>query len=290
MRFAFIHAEKANHSIARLCRVLQVTRAGYYAWRDRGPSRTETRRRHVEELVQLIFLASYQTYGSPRVLAELRETHGIRVSKRTVENAMKTLGIQARKRKSFRNTTERDETRPVVANILDRDFAASRPNEKWVSDITYIQTAKGWSYLAVILDLFSRKVVGWSLRSDLTTELVLSAFNAALISRAPEEELVHHSDRGRQYTSYAFELAATQAGVRLSMSRKGNCWDNAVAESFFSTLKQELISRRTWRDEQDVRSALFEYIEVFYNRERRHSTLGYVSPEQFEVNHAAFVA
>ena len=290
MRFAFIHAEKANHSIARLCRVLEVTRAGYYAWRDRPPSRTATRRRCIEVLVEQVFDDSYETYGSPRVLREIRETHGMRVGKRSVENAMKTLGIQARTPKAFRCTTERDESRPVVPNTLDRDFSAQRPNEKWVSDITYISTAKGWTYLAVILDLFSRRVVGWSLRSDLSANLVLEALESARLERQPERGLVHHSDRGQQYTSYAFELATRDAGIHLSMSRKGNCWDNAVAESFFSTLKQELISRRKWKDEAEVRSALFEYIEVFYNRERRHSTLEYASPSRYEEIHAAEAA
>ncbi len=280
-----------THSIARLCRVLEVTRGGYYAWRNRPPSRTAARRQHIETLVEQVFDDSYQTYGSPRVLRELRETHRMRVGKRTVENAMKALGIQGRKPKGFRPcTTERDDSRPTVPNALDREFAASAPNEKWVSDITYIWTAKGWTYLAVILDLFSRKVVGWSLRSDLSTHLVLDALEAAKVNREPEPGLMHHSDRGKQYTSYAFETATRDMGIRLSMSRKGNCWDNAVAESFFSTLKQELISRFTWSDEDDVRSALFEYIEVFYNRERRHSTLGYVSPSKYEANHAAAVA
>ena len=289
MRFAFIHAEKARFPIARLCTMLRVSRQGYYAWAKRPPSSRDAADRHLAEDVSRIHASSRGTYGSPRVRAALRR-EGRHTSKRRVERTMRELGLRGRTKRKFRTTTVREQTHPVAPNHLNRCFTTERPNEAWVTDITYIDTREGWSYLAAILDLYSRRVVGWSLGTDLTTELALSALSSALHTRRPPAGLIHHSDRGCQYTSGPYRAALEQAGIQVSMSRKGNCWDNAVAESFFASLKRELIEGRRWYSHQQLREAMFEYIEVFYNRQRLHSTLHYQTPVQIEANHAASAA
>jgi transposase InsO family protein len=231
--------------------------------------------------VQEAFSASDENYGSPRVLRELRRS-GVRASKRRVERAMRSLGLTPPRPRRHRRTTIQDPSHAVAPNELARDFAASRPNERWVTDITYVWTDEGWTYVAVILDLFSRAVVGWSLDARLTTTLPMTALQAAVRRRRPESGLMHHSDRGCQYTSRAYRAALASLCITVSMSRKGNCWDNAVAESFFGTLKNELVYRRRWATRLELRAALFEYIEVFYNRRRLHSSLDYKTPAQVE--------
>ncbi len=223
------------------------------------------------------------------MLAALRE-EGFRVGKRRVERALRGLGIRAVEPRRWRATTKANPKHPVAQNSLSRDFTASRPDERWVTDISYIWTSEGWAYIAVILDLFSRSVVGWALDATLSTSLPLTALDMALRRRRPERGLLHHSDRGCQYTSDDYRRVLEANGITVSMSRKGNCWDNAVAESFFATLKNELIHRQGWDNRLQLRAAVFEYVEVFYNRRRLHSALGYKSPARAEQEFALALA
>jgi len=276
-----MRAEKASFSVAAMARVFDVTPQGYYAFVKRPPSARVRAEAELCTQVQQIFDESNATYGSPRVLREL-QLRGYRTSKRRVERALRGMGLTPPTPRRHCRTTTRDLSHPVAPNLLARDFEARRPNERWVTDITYVWTQSGWVYLAAILDLFSRAVVGWSVDTTLSTRLPLAALEAAVLRRRPDAGLLHHSDRGCQYTSDDYRAALCALDVSVSMSRKGNCWDNAVAESFFATLKGELIHRRTWRDVNDVRQAAFEYIEVFYNRRRLHSSLGYKPPAMVE--------
>lgn len=276
-----MRAEKASFPIAAMARVLDVTPQGYYAFAKRPPSARTRAEQELCTRVRQIFDESGATYGSPRVLEALR-TQGYRTSKRRVERALRGMGLTPPRPRRRCRTTTRDLSHPVAPNLLARDFAAQRPDERWVTDITYVSTSAGWVYVAVILDLFSRAVVGWAVDTTLSTRLPLAALNAAILRRRPTARLLHHSDRGCQYTSEDYRAVLRSLDVTVSMSRVGNCWDNAVAESFFSTLKSELIHRRTWRDAHDVRQAAFEYIEVFYNRRRLHSSLGYKPPALVE--------
>ena len=286
MRFAFIHAEKAEFPVAALCRVLGVTRQGYYAYAAREPGPRATGEAALEVSVREVFEASRGTYGSPRVRAQLQRD-GVRTSKRRVERLMRGLGLVARRPRRFVSTTRADGTHRVEPNLLRRDFNASQPNERWVTDITYVQTDEGWTYLAVILDLYSRAVVGWALDAAMPTKLVLRALDMAVKRRRPQPGLLHHSDRGCRYTSAEYRTELAALGIEVSMSRKGNCWDNAVAESFFATLKTELIHTRRWPSRNELRSAVFEYVESFYNRRRLHSSLGYRTPAEVEHQLAA---
>jgi len=289
MKFAFIHAEKAFFPVAALCRLLRVTRQGYYAFAKRPPSARVARERELQERLRKLHVESRGTYGSPRLVAALRRA-GQRVGKRRVERALRNMGLQARGRRRWRVTTRSNPTHPVAENTLARDFTASRPNQRWVTDISYVWTAEGWCYLAVILDLFSRSVVGWALEATLSTRLPLAALDMALRRRNPGHGLLHHSDRGCQYTSAEYRSALAKLGVTVSMSRKGNCWDNAVAESFFATIKAELVYGRSWPTRLELRAAIFEYIEVFYNRRRLHSAVGFKPPTQVETEYAALAA
>ncbi len=285
MRFAFILAEKANLPVAALCRVLEVTRQGFYAYASRPPSPRVEEERRLGEAVREAFEASGETYGSPRVLRAVR-AKGFQVGKRRVERAMRGMGLTPPTPRRHVRTTVQEATHPVAPNELARDFSATRPNERWVADITYVWTQEGWAYVAAILDLFSRAVVGWAVDSSLSTALPLEALRRAVQRRRPASGLLHHSDRGCQYTSHEYRQALGELGVEVSMSRTGNCWDNAVAESFFSTLKSELIHRRQWRNRYELHSALFEYVEVFYNRRRMHSSLDYRTPAEAEEAYA----
>ena len=292
MKFAFIDAEKGLFPLAVLCRLLSVSRQGYYQYVQAKAEPSARVRNDLElcEHVRRIHAESRGTYGSPRVWMALQK-EGIHVSKRRVERTMRGLGLSARKPRRARTTTVSDPTHKVETNKLARDFTASAPNERWVTDITYVWTDEGWCYLAVILDLYSRAVVGWSLSSSLATGLVLNALSMAVHQRRPKAGLLHHSDRGCQYTSRDYRDELAKHGIVVSMSRKGNCWDNAVAESFFSTIKGELIERQRWSSQQQLREAVFEYIHVFYNRKRLHTSLGFKTPseveEAFHLTHAA---
>jgi putative transposase len=281
VRFSFVHAQKASFPIAALCRLFEVSRQGYYAYAHRLPSARVVAEAELCEVIRLVFAESGETYGSPRVLRELK-ARGIQTSKRRVERAMRGMGLRPPSPRKRMKTTVRDESHPVAPNELARDFSATRPNERWVTDITYVWTDEGWTYVAAILDLFSRAVVGWAIDTTMTTRLPLTALQSAVLRRKPGAGLLHHSDRGCQYTSAEYRQRLQSLGISVSMSRKGNCWDNAVAESFFATLKSELIHRRRWRSALELRTALFEYIEVFYNRRRLHSSLDYKTPAAIE--------
>jgi transposase InsO family protein len=284
MKFAFIHAEKASFPVAALCRLFGVSRQGYYTYAARPKAEHRAREIALRQELKALHVQSRGTYGSPRMLAALR-AKGLRIGKRRVERTMRSLGLNVHPARRFRRTTWADPAHRVEPNVLDRRFCASRPNERWVTDISYVWTAEGWCYLAAIIDLFSRTVVGWALSTSLATDLPLEALRMAIQRRRPHEQLLHHSDRGCQYTSDDYRVALRDLGIEVSMSRKGNCWDNAVAESFFSTLKKELIYPRHWASRMELRAAVFEYIEVFYNRQRIHSTLDYKTPAQFEIDH-----
>jgi transposase InsO family protein len=236
------------------------------------------------------FDAHHGRYGSPRIQHALRRA-GLRVGKARLERTMRELGLRARPPRRFRVTTKADASHGTAPNVLARQFTATRPNERWVTDITYLWTAEGWCYLAVIIDLYARVVVGWAVSTDISTQLALDALDMALRRRRGLSELLHHSDRGCQYTSSDYRAVLANQGIAVSMSRRGNCWDNAPAESFFSTLKHELIYGRRWASLDELRPALFEYIEVFYNRRRLHSALGYRTPAELEHDyHAARAA
>ena len=281
MKFSFIHAQKASFPVAALCRLLGVSRQGYYAYAHRPPSPRVVAEAGLCEAIREVFNESGETYGSPRVLRELK-ARSIHTSKRRVERAMRGMGLTPPTPRRQTKTTVRNASHPVAPNELARDFTATRPNERWVTDITYVWTDEGWAYVASILDLFSRAVVGWAVDTTITTKLALTALQNAVQRRRPGAGLLHHSDRGCQYTSAEYRSRLARLGVTVSMSRTGNCWDNAVAESFFATLKSELIHRRRWRSIVELRQALFEYIEVFYNRRRLHSTLDYKTPAAVE--------
>ena len=281
MRLAFIHAEKASYPIAVLCRLLGVSRQGYYASLKRATSPRVEQDHQLREQLRALHAQSRGTYGSPRLHAALRQA-GHRVGKRRVERALRSMGLRARMPRRWLLTTRADGRHSVAANTLNRDFTETKPNTKWVTDISYIWTDEGWTYIAVILDLYSRAVVGWALDSSLSTRLPLEALTMAVRRRRPHSGLLHHSDRGCQYTSEEYRRELQELGINVSMSRKGNCWDNAVAESFFATLKNELIYTRSWQTRLQLRTTVFEYIEVFYNRQRLHSAIGYRSPASFE--------
>jgi transposase InsO family protein len=246
-----------------------VTRQGYYAFEKRGRSARVESDEQLRERVRVLHAESRGTYGSPRLHAALRN-EGFRIGKGRVERTLRGLGLQGRMPRRWRTTTRANPKHAVVGNLLDRDFTAARPNERWVTDISYVWTDEGWCYLAAILDLFSRSVVGWALDTTLTTRLPLAALDMAIRRRRPSPGLLHHSDRGCQYTSDDYRSALADLGVSVSMSRKGNCWDNAVAESFFATIKNELVYCQRWASRTELRAAVFEYIEVFYNRRRLH--------------------
>ena len=281
MRFAFIDVEKASYPMRILCRVLRVSRSGYYAWRVRKPSARDLEDERLRPKVVEAFKTGRGTYGSPRVRDELVD-QGFEIGRKRVARLMREMGLQGVSPRKFRVTTSSDHDHPIAENVLDRNFEASGPNEKWATDITYIWTAEGWLYLAVVMDLYSRRIVGWSTADHLETGLCLDALQRALSHRTDVEGLIHHSDRGVQYASDRYREALEAQRIECSMSRRANCWDNAVAESFFGTLKTELIHRRPWLTRQEARNAIGEYIEIFYNRIRRHTTIGGMSPAKFE--------
>jgi len=280
VRFAFIAAKMAELPITVLCRTLEVSRAGFYASIGRAPSARAVEDRRLAVLVREAHERSRKTYGSPRVHAELAAAHGVFVSRKRVIRIMQQEGLQARVRKRFKCTTMSDHDRPVAANLLDQNFEAERPNQFWVGDTSEFITGDGPLYLAVILDLFSRYVIGWALSAVNDRHLTLRALDMAVRRRCPEAGLLHHSDRGSPYASEDYQRALAEHGITCSMSRKGNCFDNAPMESWFSTAKFEVGER--FATHSEAKDKLFDYIEVFYNQQRRHSAIGYVSPAEFE--------
>jgi len=272
---------REEFSLTLMCRQLGVSRSGYYAWRGRPPSAREMANRELVGEIRALHRASRETYGSPRIYREMR-ARGFLCSENRIARLMRLHHIQAKGRRRYKVTTKAKEARPVAPNLLRQDFVAERPNEKWLADISYIPTAEGWLYLAVVLDLYARRVVGWAMASRMSVKLTLNALRMALMQRRPEPGLIHHSDRGSQYTSAEYQRLLKSWGVQVSMSGAGNCYDNAPVESFFGTLKGELVEHVRYQARAEARSDIFDYVEVFYNRQRIHSTIGYVSPLTYE--------
>ncbi len=284
MKFAFIEEHLTEFPVDVSCDVLEVSRSGYYAWLRRPASARARRREELAVKIQRAHEQNRKVYGSPRVFKALK-AQGESVCENTVADIMKERQIRAKQKKKFvPRTTDSRHQQPLMANLLDRQFDAELPNQKWAVDITYIPTDQGWLYLAGVIDLCSRRIVGWSMADHMRVELVSDALQMAIARRCPPEGLLHHSDRGVQYASEDYMHLIQSHNIQASMSGKGDCWDNAVMESFWSTLKTELVNHEHYATHEQARASIFEYIEVFYNRKRIHSSLGYVSPETFEAS------
>jgi putative transposase len=284
VKFAFIEEHLRPFPVALACDVLEVSRSGYYRWSKRPPSPRARRREELALKIQQVHEQNRKVYGSPRVCRVLK-AQGESVCENTVADIMKERQIRAKSKKKFvPRTTDSRHEQPVAENVLDRQFNAALPNRKWAVDITYIPTEEGWLYLAGVIDLCSRRIVGWSMADHLETELVSDALKMAIARRRPGKGLLHHSDRGVQYASEDYMHLLQLHGMQISMSAKGDCWDNACVESFWATLKNELVNHECYTTHEQARASIFEYIEVFYNRKRLHSSLGYVSPEAFEAS------
>ena len=281
MRFRFIEDHREVFLVRVMCAVLTVSTSGYYAWRHRPESVRAQSNRVLAEDIRRVHVASRRRYGSPRVHAAL-QAEGQRVGRNRVARLMRRHGIQVRSKRRFRVTTDSNHAFPVAPNLLDRQFTAPGANKVWLADMTYIPTGEGWLYLAVVLDLFSRKVVGWAMRETMPQELTLAALQMALTNRRPGTGLLHHSDRGSQYAAHDYRRLLAKHGMLCSMSRKGDCWDNAPMERFFGSLKTELQEDGPFETRQAARSALFEFIEGFYNRQRLHSAIGTKTPTEME--------
>jgi putative transposase len=284
-RYRFIAAERASHRVSVLCRTLGVSRSGFSAWASRPPSTRRHADEHLAGQVAAIHAMSRGTYGAPRIHAELA-ADGHRHGRKRIARLMRDSALQGAHRRRFRRTTDTDPLAVPATDLVQRTFSASRPDQLWVADITYVRTWAGWLYVAVVVDACSRMVVGWSMREDLRAELVVDAIGMALSRRdVPAGRLVHHSDRGSQYTSFACGRTLREAGITQSMGSRGDAYDNALAESFMATLKTELVDRRSWPTRHAARTAIYDYIEAWYNPRRRHSALGYLSPAAFERRH-----
>lgn len=284
MKYACIELHRLEFEVRLMCRVLSVSPSGFYAASRREKSCRRLLDERLADEIRLLHRGKRKSYGSPRVHRDLKGL-GYEVGRNRVARVMQKEGIRAKQAKRFRVTTNSSHAQPVAPNVLERQFSIEHvvsPNRVWVSDITYIFTREGWLYLAIVLDLCSRRVVGWSMKHTLEKSLVLNALYMGLAGRRPQGDLLHHSDRGSQYACGEYRALLREHGITCSMSRKGDCWDNAVAESFFATLKKELVHDSDWTTREEARADLFEYIEVWYNRERRHSSLGYVSPAEYE--------
>ena len=293
MKYAWINEHRDLFPLTMMCRVLRVSRSGYYSSVDREPSARACRTAKIHQTVERVHAQSHGIYGSAKIAQCLQQDEALESACRsTVATAMRQLGLKSRVTRAFTpTTTKSDPTKQPAANVLDRDFAAEAPNRKWVTDITYLPTAAGWAYLAAVVDLFSRKVVGWSIGHSLATELVGDALRTAIERRRPDgKQLLHHSDRGCQYTSTAYQQTLRTLGIECSMSRTGNCWDNAVMERFFWSLKHEWTKHESFDDLEAARLSVFKYIETFYNPVRLHQTLGYQSPNQYEAENAPALA
>jgi transposase InsO family protein len=283
--FAWIEERRSQYPVAVLCRVLGVSRAGYYAWRTRPPSDTARRRDRLADAIRAVHAEPHlDTYGSPRMARELN-ARGVACGVNTVAKVMRAAGVRARTTRRFVRTTDSKHRLPVSDNVLARDFTASKPNEKWVMDLTYIPTLEGWLFLALVVDLFSRRIVGWAMDATMTSRLVVDALAMAVSRRGAGPGLIAHSDRGSQYASDHFQAELRRHEMVGSMSGVGQCWDNAVVESTFGRMKGELTHGQRYATRDEAKASLFEYIEVFYNRVRRHSTLEYRTPDEFERTH-----
>lgn len=281
MRYAFIREHQNEFKVVRMCRVLQVSRSGYYDWVDRRESRRVREDRALLEHIRRVHLQSRRAYGSVKTWRELR-TQGVACGKHRVARLRKRDGIEAQRRRRFRLTVENHHTTPAAPNLLRQQFVAVQPDRVWVGDMTFIRTRAGFLYLAVLLDLYARRVVGWCMHDRPNLELTLRALDMALTRRRPAPGLVHHTDQAPLYSAYEYRQRMAAYGLVASMSARGNCYDNAVVESFFSNLKNELVHHCDFHTREAARAAIFDYIEIFYNRSRRHQTLGYLSPWEFE--------
>ena len=281
MRYRCIDRRRRQYPVTMMCRVLRVSRSGYYAWRVRPESVRAKTDRQITGVIRRLHAQSKGVYGSPKMCGELAD-EGHLCGRRKVARLMRLAGLRGCPLRRFKVTTDRDPSHAVAENVLEQDFTAEAPNRRWASDITYISTNRGWLYLAVVMDLYSRRIVGWSMSRRINRHLVIDALTMAIGARRPDGELIHHSDRGSQYTSDDFREELVKHGIQCSMSARGNCYDNAVVESFFGLLKRERANRVRYRTHDEARADLFDYIECFYNRKRRHGYLGNISPAAFE--------
>jgi transposase InsO family protein len=281
VRFQFIENHRDELPVTRMCKALNVSSSGFYAWCSRPVSPREMANRELVRKIETVYYDSYETYGSPRVYHELK-SQGVACSQNRVARLMRLRGLRAKQVRRYKSTTKRNKRHPVAPNLLKRDFRADRPDHKWLTDITYIPTQEGWLYLAVILDLYNRGVVGWAMSERMTSALTISALKMAIRERRPGGGLIHHSDQGSQYTDGTYQALLRDHGIQASMNGVGTWYDNAPMESFFGTLKSELVHHRVYHTRDEARPDLFFYIEAFYNRRRRHSSLDYLSPEAYE--------
>ena len=281
MRFEFIDDHRDELPVTRMCQALNVSPSGYYAWRKRPVSAREMANRELYKKIEAVYNDNYGTYGSPRVYLELK-AQGVACSENRVARLMRLRGLQAKQVRRYKSTTKRNKKHPVAPNLLKRDFTADQPDHKWLSDITYIPTREGWLYLAAILDLYTRRIVGWAMSERMTAALTIDALKMAICQRRPGAGFIHHSDQGSQYTDGTYQALLQKHGGQASMNGVGSWYDNAPMESFFGTLKSELVHHHVYRSRDEARSDLFYYIEGFYNRRRRHSSLDYLSPEAYE--------
>lgn len=281
MRYRCIDRRRHQYPVRMMCRLLEVSGSGYYAWRVRPESQRARTDRELTRVIRRVHAESKGVYGSPKIVAELKD-EAYRCGRRKVARLMRLAGLRGCPKRRFRVTSAPDPSQPVAGNLIGQDFTAEAPNKRWASDITYISTHQGWLYLAVVMDLYSRRIVGWSMSRWMNRHLVIDALSMAIGSRQPEGVLIHHSDRGAQYTSDDFRDTLDKHGIQCSMSARANCYDNAVVESFFGLLKRERVNRVRYRTREEARADVFEYIECFYNRKRRHGYLGHISPTAFE--------
>lgn len=285
MRYRFIDQHKKVWPIYLMCQVLNVSRSGFHDWRTRSAGERQRSNADLDPQIRRIFANHKQRYGAPRIVDELNDL-GLNCSKNRVARRMKVMGLRAIQAKKFKVTTDSNHSKPIAQDLIEQDFTATQANEKWVSDITYLWTDEGWLYLAVVMDLYSRAIVGWSMQRRMTQQLVVDALTMALFRRKFPKNTIIHSDRGSQYCSAAYQKLIKEAGLRCSMGRRANCYDNAAMESFFHTLKVELVHRDRYATRRSASAAVFEYIEVYYNRKRKHSAIGHQIPMQFEQQRA----
>lgn len=281
MRYRFIDTHKKVWPINLMCGVLDVSRSGFYHWQGRGPSRQAWTNKKLDNRIRELFARHKQRYGAPRLTDDLHD-EGIACSENRVARRMRRLGLRAIQAKKFKVTTDSNHSKPVAPDLIEQDFTAGSPNEKWVSDISYIWTDEGWLYLTVVMDLYSRAIVGWSMRRRMTQQLVCDALTMAMFRRHFPKGTIIHSDRGSQYCSKRYQRLINNNGLRCSMGRRATCYDNAAMESFFHTLKVELVHRERFTSRREAKSKIFEYIEMYYNRQRKHSAIGYKIPMQFD--------
>ncbi len=281
MRFQFITDHRDELLVTLMCKALQVSPSGYYAWRQRPPSARKMANQQLHKKIKAVYEANHEIYGSPRIHRALRKQDVV-CSENRVARLMRLYGLKAKQSKRFKTTTKRDKTHTAAPNLLRRDFETNRPNQKWLADITYIPTQEGWLYLAAVLDLYSRRIVGWAMLDRMTSDLTLIALEMALLRLQCDADLIHHSDQGSQYTDQEYQTLLKDHGIRASMNGAGTWYDNAPMESFFGTLKSELVHHRAYQTRNEAKTDVFYYIESFYNQRRLHSALDYLSPEEYE--------